>query len=180
MMNAAMEAELGVELDEVDLDEEKAPEDVGDIMEMEALSDEPAATADDDGRPTILLADDSELALAIITEQLQSAGYRVLTAVNGKEAIALAREERPDLLVLDGLMPGATGFDVCRTVKKDVYPEDPPNVLILSAIYTKRRQKTEAMSVYGVDDVIAKSTDNAALLTAVQRYVGSRSGSAEA
>jgi DNA-binding response OmpR family regulator len=120
-------------------------------------------------RPLVLLADDSELALAMIGAHLESAGYHVVTAKDGSEALQLARRRRPDLVVLDGLMPGASGFDVCRAVKTEIWPDDPPPVLILSAIYTKQRQRREAREQYGADDLIAKSTDDSALLEVARR-----------
>jgi DNA-binding response OmpR family regulator len=141
--------------------------------EIELVVDEAAVAEpeveDDDGRPLVLLADDSELALAMISDHLGTAGYRVVTALDGEEALEKARRRRPDLVVLDGLMPGKNGFETCRALKEEVFAGDPPPVLILSAIYTKRKQVHEAVSVFGADDLIAKSTDDAALIEAATR-----------
>jgi CheY-like chemotaxis protein len=119
---------------------------------------------------TAIVADDSEMTVEMIREVLEGAGWRVRAATTGKAALQLAKAERPDLMVLDGLMPGLTGFEVCKEVKETLYPESPPGVLILSAIYTKQRQKTEAYELFGVDEVLAKPCDDAALLEAARRH----------
>jgi len=122
-------------------------------------------------RPLVLVADDSELALGMTAEALRTAGYDVMEASDGRQALRLARERRPDLLLLDGLMPGATGFDVCKEVKHTLYADDPPPVLIYSAVYTKHRQRTEAMELYGADGVLAKETSPLVLLEQVRRWI---------
>ena len=105
----------------------------------------------------------------MISEVLLRAGFAVRTASDGTSAIELARRERPDVMVLDGLMPGATGFDVCKTVKETLYPHDPPKVVILSAIYTKQRQRSEAFDLYKVDEVLAKPFDDEHFIATVRR-----------
>jgi CheY-like chemotaxis protein len=120
---------------------------------------------------TVLVADDSELALEMISEVLTKAGYRVVTAADGKQALDLARKERPDLMILDGLMPGATGFDVCKEVKEKMYPGNAPKVVILSAIYTKQRQKSEARELYKADDVLSKPFDDAEFIATVKKHL---------
>ena len=141
------------------------------VEDGEVTAEVVAPPTAEESRPLVLLADDSELALAMIGEHLESAGFRVITAADGEEAVERAREQRPDLVVLDGLMPGLNGFDACRRIKQDVHPEDPPPVILLSAIYTKQKQRTEAMSLYGADDLIPKSTDDAELLDAARRFL---------
>lgn len=66
---------------------------------------------------TILAVDDSPTELKLITTVLQSRGYRVVTAVDGEEALAKAVSERPDLIVLDIILPKKNGFQVCRQLK---------------------------------------------------------------
>lgn len=125
---------------------------------------------------TVLIADDSELALGLLQDALEEAGHRVLTARDGREALELAAAERPDVLVLDGLMPGATGFEVCQRVKGEILAGAPPVVLILSAIYTKQRQRTEGMREYGADDVLRKTSDLQEVVEAVGRHLRARRG----
>ena len=68
---------------------------------------------------TVLVADDTEETLRTAERLLREAGYRVLTAGDGDEALAIIRESHPDLVVLDLLMPGKTGFDVLREIRQD-------------------------------------------------------------
>ena len=68
---------------------------------------------------TVLVVDDEPPTVELLTDMLSSQGYRVLAASNGRQGIQLARAERPDLIVLDLLMPEATGFDVVRELRAD-------------------------------------------------------------
>ena len=66
---------------------------------------------------TILIADDEPDILEIISYNLQSEGYGILTAKNGNEAVALAKAHNPDMIILDVMMPGKTGFEVCTLLR---------------------------------------------------------------
>ena len=65
----------------------------------------------------VLVVDDDRLVLATVTQGLADAGYEVIDADNGDDAILLAREHRPELALLDIRMPGMTGFDVAETLR---------------------------------------------------------------
>lgn len=81
----------------------------------------------------VLLADDSELIHRHTVPILEEAGYEVLSARDGVEALALARERRPDLVITDIEMPGPNGYEVCRTIKETADLAHIP-VLICSAL----------------------------------------------
>ncbi len=66
---------------------------------------------------TVLVVDDSPTAQRLIRLAVEAGGYRVLTASDGDEAIDVARRERPDLIVLDIILPKKNGFQVCRHLK---------------------------------------------------------------
>lgn len=66
---------------------------------------------------TVLVVDDSPTALRLIRLAVEAGGYRVLTASDGNEAIDVAQRERPDLVVLDIILPKKNGFQVCRHLK---------------------------------------------------------------
>ena len=71
-----------------------------------------------DSKPrTILIADDEPDILEIINYNLSEEGYKVITAKNGNEAIELAKLHQPDLIILDVMMPGKTGFEVCKILR---------------------------------------------------------------
>ena len=73
------------------------------------------------GAARVLVVDDEPPAVELLTDMLGSQGYRVLSASDGRRGIEVARAERPDLIVLDLLMPGATGFEVVRELR--MHPE---------------------------------------------------------
>lgn len=74
---------------------------------------------------TILVVDDEPQIVEIVGDYLRQAGYRVLTARDGQTALTLSRHERPDLIVLDLMMPGGMdGLDVCRRLRQDPVLQD--------------------------------------------------------
>ncbi len=115
-------------------------------------------------RPLILVADDEAINRQLIQRRLEREGYRVLTARDGGEAVRMAREELPDLVILDVMMPGMDGLDACRVIKEDERTRDIP-VIFLSA-----RDETE-MKVSGLglgaDDYISKPFEAAELIARV-------------
>ena len=67
----------------------------------------------------ILIVDDENYILHILDFSLGAEGYEVITAEDGEEAVRKAKEERPDLVVLDVMMPKVDGFEACRAIKRD-------------------------------------------------------------
>ena len=68
---------------------------------------------------TILVVDDEPAIVDVLTYNLKKAHYRVLVARDGEEALALARREQPDLIILDLMLPGMDGLQVCRTLRQE-------------------------------------------------------------
>ena len=67
---------------------------------------------------TLLVVDDEKI-LRLLRDYLKAAGYRVLTACDGCQALALARQAQPDLIVLDVMLPGIDGFEVCQALRSE-------------------------------------------------------------
>ncbi|MBI3297654.1 MAG: response regulator [Elusimicrobia bacterium] len=80
----------------------------------------------------ILVVDDDRLILDMVCECLKKAGFSVESAETGVDGLAKAAGFKPDLVVLDLMMPDMHGFDVCQALRKDAAP-DAPKVLILTA-----------------------------------------------
>jgi DNA-binding response OmpR family regulator len=99
---------------------------------------------------TILVVDDEPKIVQLVRDYLERAGFRVLTALNGKSALALAHSERPDLIILDLGLPEMDGLDVTRILRKD------SNVPIL--MLTARSEETDKLVglELGADDYITK------------------------
>lgn len=77
---------------------------------------------------TILVVDDMQSELDMISNYLIKAGYKIITASSGEEAISLATEKKPDGIVTDWMMPKMGGLDVCRKLKKNPNTEHIPIV----------------------------------------------------
>ena len=82
-------------------------------------------------RPTtVLWIDDDRLVLGACAPVLERHGYRLLVATDGAAGIATATQERPDVILLDVMMPTMTGFDVCRELRADPTFQDTPIILL--------------------------------------------------
>jgi CheY-like chemotaxis protein len=80
--------------------------------------------------PTILCIDDDRLVLSVCYDGLTEQGYGVLTATDGHTGIDMAKHERPDLILLDVLMPGIDGLEVCRWLRGEPALKETPIVLL--------------------------------------------------
>jgi len=103
---------------------------------------------------TILVVDDEPHIVEVIHDYLKQAGYRVLTARDGQSALTIARHERPDLIVLDLMLPGEMdGLDVCRRIRQDAALVETPIIML-----TARVELTDKLIglELGADDYITK------------------------
>jgi CheY-like chemotaxis protein len=104
-------------------------------------------------QPLILVADDDADVRELVVFRLEHAGYEVITAANGEEAVALALERRPDLCVIDVMMPKLDGLEVTERVR--AAPElAETKVLLLTA--SAHDSAVERGLAVGADDYIAK------------------------
>ncbi len=95
-------------------------------MSPEAGSAKPGATT----AGTILIVDDTPESLAFMNEALAGAGYTVLVAMDGEQALNIARLMTPDLILMDGVMPRMDGFETCRALKASPDSEDVPVIFL--------------------------------------------------
>lgn len=102
---------------------------------------------------TILVIDDDELVSRTLQRALKIYGYQVMVAKSGIEGLQMARRHRPDLFILDIIMPGVDGYQVCRQIRGDPLLKDLP-VLFLTA-RGKDEDKIEGFRA-GADDYLAK------------------------
>jgi len=98
----------------------------------------------------ILVIDDESKIVEICRDYLKAAGFDVVTAVDGVKGLASARREKPDLVVLDLLLPGMDGLDVCRSLRRE---SDVPIIML-----TARVEETDRLIglELGADDYITK------------------------
>ena len=102
---------------------------------------------------TILLAEDDADIRFLVTFKLTQAGYQVRVSGDGLSAVADARQHPPDLIVLDVMMPGMSGLEACRELRKDPVTANIP-VIILSAL-AQQADITAGLAA-GADDYIVK------------------------
>ena len=102
---------------------------------------------------TVLVADDEPHLLRLVKFRLEREGYNVLTAADGETALNVAREQLPDLCVLDVMMPKRSGFDVLRELRSDERCRD-MKVIMLTARAQDR--DVDAGFSLGADDYITK------------------------
>ncbi len=121
----------------------------------------------------VLVVDDDAKTVELVKLYLSRDGYRVLTAYDGVEALCLARESHPDLIVLDLMLPGIDGLQVCRTLRDE---SDVP-IIMLTAKTTDQDKLTGLES--GADDYMTKPfspRELAARVRAVLRRVPGERG----
>ncbi|MCL7927314.1 MAG: response regulator transcription factor [marine benthic group bacterium] len=101
----------------------------------------------------LLVVDDEPDILSILVYQLSKEGFRVSTAVNGQSAIATAAEERPDLVILDLMLPGIDGYEVLKRLRQNEATASIPVILL-----TARREEEERLRgfEFGADDYVTK------------------------
>lgn len=101
----------------------------------------------------ILVADDDLEILGLVSRHLQRSDATVLQASDGDEALKIARKEAPDIIVLDVMMPGMSGWEVCRAVRDDDDLKG-TGVLMLTGIGERLNEMTSPL--YGADEFLDK------------------------
>ena len=114
----------------------------------------------------ILIAEDERKTRAMLVEMLQSLGCETVEAASGFEAVKLVQERRPEVLLLDGLLPEMHGFEIARFVRS-MAPEYRPRIVIITAVYKSQRYQSEAKLQFGVDYYLVKPVTKEAVAEAV-------------
>lgn len=115
----------------------------------------------------LLVVEDELETRLMLTTLLRQAGYRVSEAADGNEALRILHEDPPDLVVLDLLIPGITGFEVCAAVRRSADRDVP--VLVVTAHGSPENRRT-AMAC-GASEIIAKPFWNEGLLSSIARLL---------
>ena len=113
----------------------------------------------------ILVVDDEQRNRELVEAMLLHAGYEVFLAAGGEEALALAHEKRPDLIILDLMMPGLSGFEVCARVKMDPQTGGTPVLFVTALDHIGDKERAFAA---GGDDFLTKPVQHAELLPRVE------------
>ena len=119
---------------------------------------------------SVLVVDDTDAIRYAKVRTLQKAGYRVLEAGTGADALALAREQKPPLVLLDVKLPDISGIEVCRILK-----EESPDILVLqmSASFVESEDRTRGLES-GADNYLAEPVEPGELIAAVRALLRMR------
>lgn len=124
-------------------------------------------------RAKILLIDDDPDFVEATKTVLESRPYEIITALGGEEGLKKAREEKPDLVLLDVIMPDIDGFQVCQQLKKDLQLSQIP-VIMITSFSEKYRETSIGMSQglnLEAEDFVDKPVAPAELLIRVEKWL---------
>ena len=116
-------------------------------------------------RPTVLVVEDEPALLALLRYNLESEGYRVVEAKNGEEGLTLIRETKPDLVLLDWMLPFLSGIEVCRQMRR--LPDLKSIAVIMLTAKSEEADKLRGLEV-GADDYVVKPFSPSELMARVK------------
>ncbi|MEX1047343.1 MAG: response regulator [Actinomycetota bacterium] len=122
-------------------------------------------------KPSILIVDDDPVIRRLLQVNFRLEGYEVETAALGQESIELARSNTPDVIVLDVMMPGMDGWEVCRSMREESSLADVP-IVFLSA--KSQDQNPKDSKELGIAAYVTKPFDPSELVTIVERALDHR------
>ena len=117
----------------------------------------------------ILIMDDNEDNRLLMSDILQYRGYEILEADDGEKGIGMAREFKPDLILLDMQMPGMDGFSAVKMLKSDPLTKDIKVIAVTSLAMKGDREKIIAL---GVDEYVPKPIDTRQFPVLVEKHIG--------
>lgn len=116
----------------------------------------------------ILIVDDEKELIALVSLHMRMTGYEVLIATNGENALVVARQEKPNLIVLDLMIPKIDGWDVCKRLRQDPEIKNIPVIMLTALAETEDKLKGfEA----GADDYVTKPFSPRELIARVKRVL---------
>jgi two-component system alkaline phosphatase synthesis response regulator PhoP len=121
-------------------------------------------------RKKVLIVDDQPSMITTLRFQVQNAGYDFLTASNGEEALRVIDSDKPDLVMLDVMMPKMNGWEVCRTIRSNEATKHIP-VFIITALHSDADSVNAKNS--GANEFIVKPIKSADLAARLKKYLGS-------
>ena len=119
-------------------------------------------------RDTVLIAEDDEAVRTMLAHQFERAGFAVLAAESGDVALALARRERPAVLLLDVDLPGVSGYELCYVLREEF--GDQIVIVIVSGVRTESYDRVAGLRL-GADEYVVKPFDPVELFVRVERLL---------
>jgi two-component system phosphate regulon response regulator PhoB len=105
------------------------------------------------GQPLVLVVEDEAALVTLLRYNLEREGFRVIDAANGEEALLIVKEQRPDLILLDWMLPALSGIEVCRQIRRSLEHRRTPIIML-----TARGEETDKLRglEVGADDYVTK------------------------
>ena len=116
----------------------------------------------------ILFVEDEPEQIRMISLRLEKNGYEVISSMDGEEGLRSAALEKPDLILVDVIMPGIDGFEVCRRLRRDLETKHIPIISTTAAGMDDVEQQCIAA---GADDCVRKPYDSADLLSKIRHLL---------
>ena len=121
--------------------------------------------------PRVLIVDDSPTETYKFKEILEKHGFQIITADNGADGVAVARQEKPDVVLMDVVMPGLNGFQATRQLSKGEETKHIPVIIV-----TTKDQETDKVwgRRQGATDYLTKPVDEAVLIDTIKRAMSGK------
>jgi two-component system, cell cycle response regulator DivK len=132
----------------------------------------PGETANSAASKTVLIVEDNELNMKLFRDLLEAHGYKTLQTRNGIEALSLAREHRPDLILMDIQLPEVSGLDVTKWLKED---ENLRAIPVIAVTAFAMKGDEERIREGGCEAYISKPITVSSFLSTVRQFIGDRS-----
>ncbi len=117
----------------------------------------------------ILVVEDHEDIMQIMNDMLSSAGYEVIKAVTGHEGVTMAESDKPDLILMDVMLPGLDGYEATRRIKGNAVLRHIPVIAVTSYALDGEEGRAEEA---GCDDYFSKPVSPRALLAKIRDFIG--------
>jgi two-component system phosphate regulon response regulator PhoB len=137
------------------------------------VSTDYALTMATDRTPRVLIVEDEAVILRLLEVNFRLAGFEVETAARGEEALAKAAASPPDVAILDIMLPGLSGLEVCERLRAAPETADVPVVMLSARTQDEERERSYAL---GVVAYVTKPFEPAELVEVVRRALGAPSG----
>jgi two-component system cell cycle response regulator DivK len=117
----------------------------------------------------VLIVEDNDLNMKLFGDLLEAHGYETLKTKNGLDALTIARDERPDLILMDIQLPEVSGLEVTKWLKAD---DDLKSIPVIAVTAFAMKGDEERIREGGCDDYISKPISVAKFISTLQRYLG--------
>ncbi|MFH1655092.1 MAG: response regulator [Candidatus Omnitrophota bacterium] len=122
------------------------------------------------GKHKILIVEDNEDFLRPLKIRLENKDFEVIAADDGYSGYEIAKQERPDLIIMDVVLPNVDGFQACRLLKSDTYLKDTP-IIMISGLKKDEADREKGLTACGADEYLLKPLDHVELINTINKLI---------